>query len=131
MNPDDKVAHLDRRSRTVVKVKPFGAFVKLLPGIDAMLHISEMAEGRTEKVEDVVEVGDAVDVQILSFERSKIQVTLQILTSQESINEREKTHSKRGPKKDLPQKNTTNGRVVDLPTPELTVPPSQIKNKKE
>lgn len=129
--PDNKTAYLDGRSRKIVKVMPFGAFVNLLPGIDAMLHVSEMAEGRTEKVEDVVNVGDVVDVQILSFERSKIQVTLQILTSQESIDEREKTRSKRGPRKDLPQRNTKNGHAVNLPTPELAVPPSQIKAKNE
>ncbi len=45
----------------VVSIQPFGAFVNLLPGKDGLLHISRVAQGRVEKVEDVLNVGDEVE----------------------------------------------------------------------
>ena len=43
---------------TVVSIKEFGAFVEVLPGKDGLVHISELADTRVNKVEDVVKVGD-------------------------------------------------------------------------
>lgn len=48
----------------VVGIKDFGAFVKLTPGKDGLLHISRMANGRVAKVEDVFAMGDIVKVEI-------------------------------------------------------------------
>lgn len=48
----------------VVGIKDFGAFVKLTPGKDGLLHISRMANGRVAKVEDVLSVGDIVKVEV-------------------------------------------------------------------
>ena len=42
----------------------FGAFVELLPGKDGMIHISKLANERVEKVEDVVNIGDEVEVKV-------------------------------------------------------------------
>jgi polyribonucleotide nucleotidyltransferase len=47
---------------TVKKVTNFGAFVEILPGKEGMVHISELDIGRTDKVTDVINVGDLVDV---------------------------------------------------------------------
>lgn len=49
---------------TVVSIKEFGAFVNILPDIDGMLHISQIADHRIEKVEDVLHVGDKVKVRL-------------------------------------------------------------------
>jgi polyribonucleotide nucleotidyltransferase len=49
---------------TVVKTTNFGAFVELTPGKDGLIHISKLSKGRVERVEDVVNVGDKVEVQI-------------------------------------------------------------------
>lgn len=49
---------------TVVSIKDFGAFVNILPGIDGMLHISQISEKRLAKVEDVLKVGDSVKVRL-------------------------------------------------------------------
>ncbi|MCG2807840.1 MAG: polyribonucleotide nucleotidyltransferase, partial [Coriobacteriia bacterium] len=46
----------------VVSIQSFGAFIELIPGKDGLLHISRMAKGRIEHVEDVVNVGDEVEV---------------------------------------------------------------------
>ncbi len=59
----------------VVGIQPFGAFVELLPGKDGLLHISRMAKGRVEKVEDVLTVGDEVKVRVLEVdEKGKISL---------------------------------------------------------
>lgn len=52
----------------VVKVMDFGAFVQFMPGVDGMVHISEMAEGRVEKVTDIVNEGDEVKVKLMAID---------------------------------------------------------------
>jgi len=47
----------------VTRIMPFGAFVEVLPGKEGLVHISELAEGRVEKTEDVVSVGDEIQVK--------------------------------------------------------------------
>ena len=59
----------------VVGVQPFGAFVELLHGKDGLLHISRMAQGRVEKVEDVLNVGDEVHVKVIEVdEKGKVSL---------------------------------------------------------
>ena len=52
----------------VVTIKDFGAFVNILPGIDGMLHISQMSDKRVEKVEDVLHLGDEVRVKLTAID---------------------------------------------------------------
>jgi polyribonucleotide nucleotidyltransferase len=49
----------------VVRTVPFGAFVELRPGVDGLIHISNLSEGYVERVEDVVKVGDEVSVEVI------------------------------------------------------------------
>jgi polyribonucleotide nucleotidyltransferase len=58
----------ERYHGRVVSVQPFGAFVELFPGKDGLLHISRVAKGRVEKVEDVLNIGDEVEVEILDID---------------------------------------------------------------
>lgn len=61
----------------VFRIEPFGAFVKLTDKHDGLIHISNLAEGRVEKVEDVVKLGDTVKVKVIKIEpNGKIQVSL-------------------------------------------------------
>jgi polyribonucleotide nucleotidyltransferase len=53
---------------TVVSIKEFGAFVEVLPGKDGLVHISELADFRVNKVQDVVKVGDAVWVKCIGVD---------------------------------------------------------------
>lgn len=48
----------------VVSIKDFGAFVNIMPGVDGMLHISQISEKRVEKVEDVLKMGQEVKVRL-------------------------------------------------------------------
>jgi polyribonucleotide nucleotidyltransferase len=52
----------------VVSILEFGAFVEILPGKEGLLHVSEIAWGKTDKVEDVLKVGDEVDVKLLEID---------------------------------------------------------------
>lgn len=61
----------------VVTVKNFGAFVEIAPGKDGMIHISKLSDKRVEKVEDVVNLGDMVKVEVLEVdEKGKINLKL-------------------------------------------------------
>lgn len=53
---------------TVVAIQPFGAFVELLPGKDGLLHISKIAKGRINQVEDVLSIGDILEVKITDID---------------------------------------------------------------
>ena len=62
---------------TVVNIKDFGAFVNILPGIDGMLHISQIVEGkRLNSVEEVLHVGDKVKVRLVAIERGKLSLSM-------------------------------------------------------
>jgi polyribonucleotide nucleotidyltransferase len=52
----------------VVKLMEFGAFVNILPGKDGLVHISQMADKRVEKVSDIVKVGDEVRVKLMEID---------------------------------------------------------------
>ncbi len=62
---------------TVVKIMEFGAFVNIMPGIDGMVHISKLAEGRVEKVTDVLEEGQAIRVKLMEIDdRGRLSLSL-------------------------------------------------------
>ncbi|MGZ8436477.1 MAG: polyribonucleotide nucleotidyltransferase [Candidatus Binatia bacterium] len=54
---------------TVRKVVEFGAFVEIMPGTDGLVHISQLAPGRVNKVSDVLKEGDEVMVKVLEIDR--------------------------------------------------------------
>ncbi|MGE4564580.1 MAG: polyribonucleotide nucleotidyltransferase [Victivallaceae bacterium] len=54
----------------VVTVRDFGAFVEILPGLDGLLHISEMADYRVNKVSDICNEGDFVSVKVIDIDQS-------------------------------------------------------------
>ena len=60
----------------VVGIKDFGAFVKLTPGKDGLLHISRVANGRVAKVEDVLNLGETVKVEVLEVDAKTGKISL-------------------------------------------------------
>jgi len=52
----------------VISTKEFGAFIEIAPGTDGMCHISELADGYVQKVEDVVSIGDTVRVKVINVD---------------------------------------------------------------
>jgi polyribonucleotide nucleotidyltransferase len=53
----------------VKRIAEFGAFVEIMPGTDGLVHISELAEGRVKRVEDVLKEGDELMVKVISIDR--------------------------------------------------------------
>ncbi|HEY63006.1 MAG TPA: polyribonucleotide nucleotidyltransferase [Caldilineae bacterium] len=84
----------------VVRTEPYGAFVEILPGVDGMVHISQLADYRAESVEDVVKVGDEVMVMVVDIDPTgRIRLSRQAVLegwSAEEARERDKGGSRGG-----------------------------------
>ena len=68
----------DVASVKIVKLMPFGAFAEVLPGVDGLIHISQIANRRIGKPEDVLTVGDVVDAKITAIDEEKHKISLSI-----------------------------------------------------
>lgn len=103
----------------VVRIEKFGAFVHLFNKTDALVHISELAWERTERVEDVVKVGDMVTVKIIKIdEKGRIDASIKtLLPKPEKIedgeNEGEHRHRRRSHHK--PRHHNENGEAPKNP----------------
>ncbi|MBO7763712.1 MAG: polyribonucleotide nucleotidyltransferase [Bacteroidales bacterium] len=90
----------------VVSILEFGAFVEILPGKEGLLHISELDYKKVEKVEDVVNVGDELDVKLLEIDAKSGKMRLSrraLMPAPEGWVERERKPrpaGDRGPRKD-------------------------------
>ena len=90
----------------VVSILEFGAFVEILPGKEGLLHISELDYKKVEKVEDVVNVGDELDVKLLEIDSKSGKMRLSrraLMPAPEGWVERERKprpSGERGPRKD-------------------------------
>ena len=66
---------------TVVGMTSFGAFAKIIPGIDGLIHISQIADHRIEKPQDVLKIGDVVKAKIteIDFEKKRVSLSIRAL----------------------------------------------------
>lgn len=72
----------------VKKIVDFGAFVEILPGLDGLVHISQLAKERVEKVTDVLKVGDEIQVKVLEIDgNGKIRLSRRALLVEEGKTE--------------------------------------------
>ena len=62
----------------VVKLMTFGAFAEIVPGVDGLIHISQIADHRIEKPGDVLAEGEKVDVKITDIDMENKKVSLSI-----------------------------------------------------
>ena len=69
----------------VARMTDFGAFVELEPGVDALLHVSQIAKEHIEKPSDVLSVGDEVEAKVVDFNEAdhKISLSIKALTAPE------------------------------------------------
>ncbi|NLM50930.1 MAG: bifunctional 4-hydroxy-3-methylbut-2-enyl diphosphate reductase/30S ribosomal protein S1 [Clostridiaceae bacterium] len=76
-------------SAKVVRLVPFGAFVELMPGVDGLIHISQISTKRIGKPEDVLTVGQVVEAKIveLDWEAKKIGLSIRALIEEEKAKE--------------------------------------------
>ncbi|MEN9938732.1 MAG: hypothetical protein RLZZ387_5311 [Chloroflexota bacterium] len=84
----------------VVRIMPFGAFVNLVPGKDGMVHISELDVNRVENVEDIVKMGDEINVMVIGVEQGtgKVSLSRRALLTGESAEDRQAAGGGRGPR---------------------------------
>ncbi|MBW7883472.1 MAG: polyribonucleotide nucleotidyltransferase [Caldilineaceae bacterium] len=62
----------------VVRVEPYGAFLNILPGVDGMVHISQLADYRVDKVEDIAKLGDELTAMVIDVDPSgKVRLSRQ------------------------------------------------------
>jgi 4-hydroxy-3-methylbut-2-enyl diphosphate reductase len=57
---------------------PFGAFAEILPGVDGLIHISQIALNKIAKPADVLEIGQEVDAKIIGIDEEKQKISLSI-----------------------------------------------------
>ena len=74
---------------TVVRIASFGAFVEIEPGVDGLVHISQLANRRVEKPEDVVSVNQPVKVKILSIDPQEKRIGLSVREVEQDVYEEE------------------------------------------
>ena len=84
----------------VVSILEFGAFVEILPGKEGLLHVSEIAWNKTENVEDVLKVGDEIDVKLLEIDAKtgKMRLSMRALTEKPEGYVEPKGRGDRGPR---------------------------------
>ena len=63
---------------TVARMTDFGAFVELVPGVDALLHVSQISREHIEKPSDVLSVGQEIEAQIVDFNEAEKKISLSI-----------------------------------------------------
>jgi polyribonucleotide nucleotidyltransferase len=84
----------------VVRIEAFGAFVEILPGMDGLVHISQLDSERVNKVEDVANMGDEITVMVTDVDpQGKIRLSRQaVLEGWTAEEAREKDQRKSGPR---------------------------------
>ncbi|UCD75425.1 MAG: S1 RNA-binding domain-containing protein [Phycisphaerales bacterium] len=87
-------------SGRVTKLMPFGAFVELSPGVEGLIHISELSPERVQKVSSVVKPDEVVTVQVMSIDKEQKRIALSLKRAQaetegETFTRREDPHMKK------------------------------------
>ncbi len=73
----------------VVRITDFGAFVELPDGIEGLLHVSELSEGRVNRPEDVIKAGEELTLKIIKLDTSDRKLGLSLRAFQEATQEQE------------------------------------------
>src|SRR5205807_7439906 len=82
----------DVKKGKVTKLTNFGVFVELEPGLEGLLHISELADHKVESPEEVVKVGDEIEVKVLRVDTAERRIGL----SRKRMNEPEGAEATEG-----------------------------------
>lgn len=76
---------------TIVSITSFGAFARIIDGVDGLIHISQIADRKVENVKDILTVGDEVDVKIIDIdeESKRISISMRALLEDADADEEE------------------------------------------
>jgi polyribonucleotide nucleotidyltransferase len=97
---------------TVVKVMDFGAFVNFFGAKDGLVHISQLAQRRVQKVTDVVKEGDKVKVKLLGFDdRGKVRLSMKVVDQEtgEDLEAKQKAEADAGRGTEQPRQEAVGG----------------------
>ena len=89
----------------IARMTDFGAFIELEPGVDALLHVSQISRAHVEKPSDVLKVGQVVSAKVVDFneEEKKISLSMKVLEpAQEEVTETEEQQKNKFVKKKQP-----------------------------
>ncbi len=106
-NADEKFAVGVITTGKVARMTDFGAFVELEPGVDALLHVSQISRAHVDKPSDVLKIGQEIEVKIigLDLENKKISLSMKALeTEEEAAAMAEKIKAAAAPKEAAPAK---------------------------
>lgn len=92
----------------VTKIMDFGAFVELEPGVEGLVHISELALFRVNRVNDVVQVGQDVEVMVLSIDEDRQRISLSLKATQVEEKEEEEAEEEEDYENYVPPKREKN-----------------------
>lgn len=76
LNAAEKYAVGNVVEGTVARMTDFGAFVELEPGIDALLHVSQIAKEHIDKPSDVLKIGDKIETKVVDFNADEKKISL-------------------------------------------------------
>lgn len=79
----------------VIKITDFGAFVEFVPGTQGLLHISQIALERVNKVTDVLKEGETIDVKLLKMENGKFSLSIKALLEAKKTEEKKEENSEK------------------------------------
>lgn len=103
-----KVKNGDIIEGKVVRIVPFGAFVELEPGVDGLVHISQISDKRINKVEDVLSVGEKVKAKVVEINTENKRISLSI---RDAAEEEQKIQSETQTDESA-QQNVTVGEII-------------------
>ncbi|MBE6700980.1 MAG: bifunctional 4-hydroxy-3-methylbut-2-enyl diphosphate reductase/30S ribosomal protein S1 [Ruminococcaceae bacterium] len=75
----------------IVNMMPFGAFAEIVPGVDGLIHISQISNTKINKPEDVLKLGEEVEAKIIEIddENQKVSLSIRALLPEETVEEKE------------------------------------------
>jgi small subunit ribosomal protein S1 len=120
----------DVKKGKVTKLTNFGVFIELEPGLEGLLHISELADHKVESPEEVVKVGDEVEVKILRVDAADRKIGLsrkRIGWSQEEEAAEEAAEAAAATGKETPPKRELRGGTGAAGQPLISMPPPEKK----
>jgi small subunit ribosomal protein S1 len=80
----------------VTRAEPFGAFVQLAPGVEGLVHISELGAGRPLRhAREAVKPGDALEVVVLAFDPDKRRISLALASREERVDDEGRAAARR------------------------------------
>lgn len=110
----------------VIRLADFGAFVELEPGVEGLIHISQLSRQRVEKPQDVLQMGQEVTARILEVDPStrRIRLSIKALQPEEERKPREDGGSsspERRPRREDGERRSHQSRPQQMPTEEMSV----------